>query len=54
MFLGLGVGAIVQVVLQILAQMGRDVPLRQHLMHAPVALGLLGGFAVMYVTGMLI
>jgi ZIP family zinc transporter len=53
-FLGLGVGAIVQVVLQILKQMGGGVALRQRLVHAPVALGLLGGFAVMYLTGMLV
>jgi zinc transporter ZupT len=53
-FLGLGVGAIVQVVLQILKQMGGAVSLRERLAHAPVALGLLGGFAVMYLTGMLV
>jgi zinc transporter ZupT len=54
MFLGLGVGAIAQVVLQILRQMGRDRPLSERLVHLPVALGLIGGFAVMYVTGMLV
>ena len=53
-FLGLGVGAIVQVVLQILKQVGGGDALRQRLTHAPVALGLLGGFAVMYLTGMLV
>jgi zinc transporter, ZIP family len=53
-FLGLGVGAIVQVVFQILKQVGGGDALRQRLAHAPVALGLLGGFAVMYLTGMLV
>jgi zinc transporter ZupT len=53
-FLGLGVGAIVQVVLQILKQMGTGLALRQRLVHTPVALGLLGGFAVMYLTGILV
>jgi zinc transporter, ZIP family len=54
MFLGLGVGAIVQVILQILGQMARDRPLAERLVHAPIALALLGGFAVMYLTGMLL
>ncbi|HJR61789.1 MAG TPA: hypothetical protein VJ813_20445 [Vicinamibacterales bacterium] len=53
-FLGLGVGAIVQVVVQILGQMARDRPLAERLVHAPIALALLGGFAVMYLTGMLL
>ena len=53
-FLGLGVGAIVQVVLQILRQMGGTVTWRQRLVHAPVALSLLAGFAVMYLTGILV
>ena len=53
-FLGLGVGAIVQVVMQILKQIGGPAPLRERLVHAPVALGLLGGFAVMYITGILV
>jgi zinc transporter ZupT len=54
LFLGLGVGAIVQVVVQILRQMGRERPLSERLVHSPVVLGLLAGFAVMYVTGMLV
>ena len=54
LFLGLGVGAIAQVVVQILRQMGRQQPLSERLVHLPVALGLIGGFAVMYVTGMLV
>jgi hypothetical protein len=41
-------------VLQILKQVGGGDALRQRLTHAPVALGLLGGFAVMYLTGMLV
>jgi zinc transporter, ZIP family len=53
-FLGLGVGAIVQVIVQILSQMARERPLAERLVQAPVALALLGGFAVMYLTGMLI
>jgi zinc transporter ZupT len=53
-FLGLGVGAIVQVVVQILGQMARDRPLAERLVHAPIALALLGGFAVMYLTGRLL
>lgn len=53
-FLGLGVGAIIQVVVQILRQMGSGTSLRERLVHAPVALGLLTGFTVMYLTGMLV
>ena len=53
-FLGLGVGAIVQVVMQILGQLGRERPLAQRLVHAPIALPLLAGFGVMYLTGMLL
>lgn len=53
-FLGLGVGAIVQVVVQILRQMARERPLAQRLVQAPIALSLLAGFAVMYLTGMLL
>lgn len=53
-FLALGVGAILQVIVQILGQMAKDVPLRERLVHAPVALGLLAGFTVMYLTGMLV
>lgn len=54
LFLGLGVGAIFQVVLQILRQMGRERPLSERLVHAPVVLGLLAGFAVMYATGVIV
>lgn len=51
-FLGLGVGAIAQVVVQILRQMTAGEPLMPRLMETPVVVGLLGGFAVMYLTGM--
>jgi zinc transporter ZupT len=51
-FLGLGVGAIAQVVVQILRQMTAGRPAMPRLMETPVVLGLLAGFAVMYVTGM--
>jgi zinc transporter ZupT len=53
-FLGLGVGAIIQVVVQIVGQMAREQPLATRFAHAPTALSLLAGFAVMYLTGMLI
>jgi zinc transporter, ZIP family len=53
LFLAVGVGAIAQVVGQIARQMGRGGagPSR---MSGPVLAGLLAGFAVMYVTGMLV
>jgi zinc transporter ZupT len=53
-FLGFGVGAIAQVVTQILGQMARDEPLPQFLANRAVLAGLLAGFVVMYTTGMLI
>ena len=53
-FLGLGVGAILQVVIQILGQMTRDHSFSERLVHAPIALSLLAGFGVMYLTGMLL
>jgi zinc transporter ZupT len=53
-FLGLGVGAILQVVFQILGQMTRDRSFTERLVHAPIALSLLAGFGVMYLTGMLL
>jgi hypothetical protein len=48
------VGAIAQVVAQILGQMAGDEPLPQYLASRPVLAGLLAGFVVMYTTGMLI
>lgn len=53
-FLGLGVGAIAQVVAQILGQMAVDTPLHRYLARGPVMAGLLVGFVMMYATGMLI
>lgn len=52
--LGLGAGAIGQVVLQIARQMSGGRSIAERFAAAPVALGLLAGFAVMYATGMLV
>jgi zinc transporter ZupT len=52
-FLAIGVGAIAQVVVQIGRQMGRSAPSRAFV-SGPVLTGLAAGFAVMYVTGMLV
>lgn len=54
LFLAVGVGAIAQVVGQIVRQMAREVPVARLLATAPVLAGLFAGFAVMYVTGMLV
>jgi ZIP family zinc transporter len=54
MFLGFGVGAILQVVIQIVGQMAAEIPIGQRLSQVPVALSLLTGFGVMYLTGMLL
>ena len=54
LFLGIGIGAIAQVIGQILAQMSGKEPLGRYLVHAPVLAGLVAGFAVMYLTGMMI
>lgn len=53
-FLGMGIGAIAQVVVQILRQTAGDRAMSQHLARPPVLLGLFAGFVVMYATGMLI
>ncbi len=53
LFLALGVGAIAQVTIQIMRQVGRGAQVRSF-GTAPVLGGLLSGFAVMYVTGMLV
>src|SRR5688500_5440792 len=53
LFLALGVGAIAQVALQIARQIGRG-ERAGALTSTPVLGGLLAGFAVMYVTGMLV
>jgi zinc transporter ZupT len=54
MFLGFGVGAILQVVIQITGQMAKETSIAQQLAQAPVVLSLLAGFGVMYLTGMLV
>jgi zinc transporter ZupT len=53
LFLGLGVGAIAQVIGQIAKQVGREREGRAFT-SGPVMAGLAAGFAVMYVTGMLV
>ena len=54
LFLALGVGAIAQVTLQIAQQIGRGDERAHAFTSTPVLGGLLAGFAVMYVTGMLV
>ena len=54
LFLGIGVGAIAQVVVQILRQMSAGDPLEGYVARGPVVAGLFSGFVVMYATGMLI
>jgi zinc transporter, ZIP family len=54
LFLALGVGAIAQVTRQIARQVGRDAERGRAFTSTPVLAGLLAGFAVMYVTGMLV
>jgi zinc transporter ZupT len=53
-FLGLGVGAIAQVMAQILRQTTGSRPVIGYLTGGPVLAGLAAGIAVMYATGMLI
>ena len=54
LFLAIGVGAIAQVVVQIVRQMSRGTTPAATLGRGPVLAGLFAGFAVMYVTGMLV
>jgi zinc transporter ZupT len=54
LFLAIGVGAIAQVTRQIARQVGRGVAEQRAFTTTPVLTGLLAGFAVMYVTGMLV
>ena len=54
LFLAIGVGAIAQVTRQIARQVGRDAERGRAFTSTPVLAGLLAGFAVMYVTGMLV
>ena len=53
-FLAIGAGAIGQVVVQIARQMAGDQPVVHHLATAPVLSGLMAGFSVMYVTGLIV
>jgi len=54
MFLGIGVGAIAQVVVQIIRQVVPDGPVMRFLSTAPALSGLSVGFVIMYATGMLV
>ena len=54
LFLAIGVGAIAQVTKQIARQIGRADAEHRAFTTTPVLTGLLAGFAVMYVTGMLV
>ena len=53
-FLAVGVGAIAQVVGQLVRQMTREGSVARMLATGPVLAGLFAGFAVMFVTGMLV
>ena len=54
LFLAIGVGAIAQVIGQIGRQMRRETSTTKMLASGPVLAGLVAGFAVMYITGMLV
>jgi ZIP family zinc transporter len=54
LFLAIGVGAIAQVVVQIVRQMAGGQPMARQLSRGPVLAGLVAGFAVMYLTGMMV
>ena len=54
LFLGIGAGAIAQVVVQIVRQIVPEGPVLRFMSTAPVLSGLSAGFAIMYVTGMLV
>jgi ZIP family zinc transporter len=54
LFLAVGVGAIAQVIVQIARQMAGGQPMGRQLSRGPVLAGLVAGFAVMYVTGMMV
>jgi zinc transporter ZupT len=53
-FLGLGAGAIAQVALQIARQVAGTRPLSERFASAPIMIGLIAGFGVMYATGLLV
>jgi zinc transporter ZupT len=54
LFLALGIGAIAQVSVQILGQVAGARGILDSMTRGPVVAGLAAGFAIMYVTGMLI
>ncbi|MGH9346118.1 MAG: ZIP family metal transporter [Vicinamibacterales bacterium] len=54
LFLAIGVGAIAQVIVQIVRQMAAGHPVAPQLSRGPVLGGLVAGVAVMYLTGMLV
>lgn len=54
LFLAIGVGAIAQVIVQITSQIRQEGSTMRALASGPVLAGLFAGFAVMYVTGMLV
>ena len=54
LFLGLGAGAIAQVVLQIGRQIGTSGSLAERLASGPILSGLIAGFVIMLATGMLV
>jgi ZIP family zinc transporter len=54
LFLGLGAGAIAQVVLQIGRQIGATGSMSQRFASAPILAGLIAGFVIMLATGMLV
>ena len=54
LFLAVGVGAIAQVIVQIVRHMAREGSVARMMATAPVLAGLFAGFAVMCVTGMLV
>jgi zinc transporter ZupT len=54
LFLGLGAGAIAQVLLQIARQIAGGMAIAERFARAPILAGLAAGFAVMYATGLLV
>jgi zinc transporter ZupT len=54
LFLAVGVGAIAQVIVQIVRQMSGGQPVARQLARGPMLAGLAAGFAVMYLTGMMV
>ena len=54
LFLAIGVGAIAQVIGQLVRQMTHEGSAARMLATRPVLAGLFAGFAVMFVTGMLV